>query len=339
MNAVAGVGWRRARGGGALGLLLLAMLALPALAPHAPSEQFADRAYAPPMRVRVRDDRGAWRAPFVYPIRLADRLERRYEEDRRDPVRLRLFAGGRILGLEDERAGPLLLLGADSLGRDVLSRLLEGARLSLAVACVAAAGALLLGALAGGLAGLAGGLADEALMRVADFVVVLPAIYAVLALRAALPLVLDGPAVFALIASILALIGWPHVARGVRAIVAAEMRRDYVSAAVALGAGRSRVLFRHVLPAAYGFLAVQTTLLVPGFLIAEATLSYVGLGFAEPTATWGTMLREAADVRALAEYPWLLAPAAAIVLVVLLVNLATRASLADPGASARHGLA
>jgi peptide/nickel transport system permease protein len=121
--------------------------------------------------------------------------------------------------------------------------------------------------------------------------------------------------------AIFSLVGWPTVARGVRGIVASEGARDYVEAARAAGATRWRVLRVHLLPATGGFLAVQAVLLVPAFIIAEATLSYVGLGFAEPTPTWGTMLREAADVRAMAEFPWLLAPAVAIMLCAFVANI------------------
>ncbi len=303
------------------GIALLAVLA-PALSPNPPDLRFPDRAYAPPMPVRVVDAAGRWRAPFVYPIRLADRLERRYEEDRANPVPLAWCSRGVVAQLSDGRAGPWLPMGADGSGRDVFARLVHGARLSLAVALLATLGALLIGTLVGGAAGATGGAADDALMRLSDFVIVLPAMYVVLALRAALPLVLPPAQVFALVSGILALVGWPIVARGVRAIVASERERDYAQAALALGAGRARLLWRHLLPAARGFLAAQAALLVAAFILAEATLSYVGLGFPDPSVSWGVMLQEAANVSAMADAPWTLAPAAGIFLLVLGVNLA-----------------
>ena len=302
-------------------IALLAVLA-PALSPNPPDVRFPDRAYAPPMPVRVVDAGGRWRAPFVYPLRLADRLERRYEEDRANPVPLVWFSRGVVAQVRERQPGPWLPMGADGSGRDVFARLVYGARLSLAVALLATLGALLIGTLVGGAAGAAGGVADDALMRLSDFVIVLPAMYVVLALRAALPLVLAPAEVFALVAGILALVGWPIVARGVRAIVASERERDYAQAALALGAGRARLLWRHLLPAARGFLAAQAALLVAAFILAEATLSYVGLGFPEPSVSWGVMLQEAANVSAMADAPWTLAPAAGIFLLVLGVNLA-----------------
>jgi peptide/nickel transport system permease protein len=238
-------------------------------------------------------------------------------------VPLRWFRDGRLVSV-DEEGGPLLLLGADAFGRDIFSRLLYGARASLALALLATAAAIVAGAFIGGLAGYAGGAVDEVLSRVSDFVLVLPAIYVALALRAVMPLVLPATTVFILLAGIFALLGWPIVARGVRAIVASERTRDYAAAAHALGAGPGRVLARHLLPAASTYLTTQATLLLPAFILAEATLSFVGLGFPDTVPTWGTMLQDASNVALLAEAPWTLAPAGAIFLVVLAVNLAVQ---------------
>jgi peptide/nickel transport system permease protein len=167
-------------------------------------------------------------------------------------------------------------------------------------------------------------------MRFAEFVLVLPTIYVVLALRAAMPLVLSTATTFLLMGGIFALVGWPYVARGVRAIIASERDRDYAIAARSLGASHARILFVHLLPAAGGFLATQATLLVPAFILAEATLSFVGLGFADPTPSWGAMLHEASNVSAIADYPWTLSPAAAIFIVVLGVNLAVQSDAKAP---------
>ena len=172
-------------------------------------------------------------------------------------------------------------------------------------------------------------------MRVSEFVLMLPVIYVVLALRAVMPLVLPSTAIFFLIASLLAVVGWPPVARGVRAIVASERQRDYAIAAMAIGVSPARLMLRHLLPATSGFLGVQVTLLLPAFILAEATLSYVGLGFPEPTASWGTMLQDAGNVSVLAEFPWLLSPAAAIVVVVLALNLLSQSAPASHSISSR----
>jgi peptide/nickel transport system permease protein len=321
--------------GGAILLGVLALLALagPYVTPRDPAQQFPDFVYAPPMWPRVIDTSGHWRLPFVYPLQLEDRLEHRYAEDRNRPLPIRLFRDSALLSL-DSAAPPWFPLGTDALGRDQLARLALGTRLSLGVALAAALGALLAGALVGGLAGFNGGAIDNGLMRISDFIVALPAVYVVLALRAAMPLVLTTSQVFWTMVIVLAIVGWPFPAKGVRAVVASERSREYAEAARAMGASRTRLLLRHLLPAARGFLVVQATLLVPAFILAEATLSYVGLGFAEPIPSWGAMLREAGHGRALVEAPWLLAPALAIVVAALTVNLVAGArNLREPAHS------
>jgi len=272
------------------------------------------------MRPRVLDDQGRLRAPFVYPLRLVDPLERRYEEDRSRPMPLRWF-GSPMVSVEGPE--PWFPLGSDGLGRDVLSRLVLGARLSLGVAAAASALAILLGMTIGATAGYAGGWTDTALMRAADLVLVLPGIYVILALRGALPLVLSTAQVFGAMVAVLGLVGWPAVARGVRGIFITERQQEYAEAARALGARPARIAFVHLLPATRGFLGVQLTLLIPAFVLAEATISFAGLGFAAPTPSWGAMLQDAASARAAADAPWLLAPAAAIVFSILALHLAS----------------
>jgi peptide/nickel transport system permease protein len=291
-------------------------LAAPLLTLHAPAATYRDHVLAPPMRVHLRDAEGRWTRPFVYPVQLTDRISRTYVEDRSRPVPL-----SAALAREAPAPTPWFPLGTDSLGRDVWSRLVTGARLSLSLSLLATGGALLIGLVTGGIAGFAGGRTDAVLMRLCEFVMVVPALYVVLALRAALPLVLPALALFAAMVVLLAIVGTPQVARGVRAVVMSERGRDYVEAARAAGSGRTRILVRHLLPAARGFVVAQGLLLLPAFIVAESTLSFIGLGFDPSTPSWGTMLQEAANIRAIAEYPWVLAPAAAIALTVFGFNL------------------
>lgn len=300
---------------------LLSAVAAPVLAPHAVDDQFGGMLNVPPTWPHVVDESGGWHAPFIYPWRLVNQLEQTYERDLSTRVPLAWLSGGHLVRSSSNVRAPLLLLGGDSYGRDVFSRLLFGARTSLGVAAVAALGAMLFGLLIGGVAGYAGGALDDALMRGTDFVMVLPAMYVALALRSVLPLVLAARTVFLLLAAIFAVVGAPFIARGVRAIVRSERQLDYAVAARALGASDFRLLARHLLPAARGFIVVEITMLVPSFIVAEATLSYVGLGFPEPVASWGSMLHDASSVRVFADFPWLLSPAVAMFLVVLGLNL------------------
>jgi peptide/nickel transport system permease protein len=297
-------------------VVLIALAALaPALAPYEAGRAFRDYLHAPPMRPHLDG-----LTPAAHPLVLANRMEQRFEADPTRSVPLPWFGASEV---------PVFLLGADDFGRDVLSRLLYGARTSIGLALVATFGAVLIGALAGAFAGYRGGWIDEGVMRVADFVLVLPVIYVVLVLRAVLPLVLPPSTVFLLVSAIFILVGWPFVAKGVRAIIASERTREYVLAAQSLGAGHARIVVTHLIPACTGHLLVQATLLLPAFILAEATLSFIGLGFPDPVASWGTMLAEAGNYNAVARFPWTLTPAVAIFAIVLGTNLIATYERAD----------
>jgi peptide/nickel transport system permease protein len=283
--------------------LALAAIAAPWLATGEITAQHPDLALAP---------------PGVSRLTLVERLPPTYRAtDGHLPLR---WFDGRLVQSADPRH-PLLPLGSDSLGRDQWTRLLYGTRLSLGLAASGLAGALLLGGLAGLVAGSVGGRLDAVLMRVADLFIAWPALYVVLVLRAALPLSLQFSTLFLLMTTVLAVSGWPIVARAVRAVTMSERGREYVVAARAAGASHGWVLRRHLWPAARPVLITQGLLLLPAFILAEATLSFVGLGFPDPLPSWGTMLREAQTTFVLQQAPWLLVPALAIAVTTFAVNL------------------
>ena len=287
-----------------------------------PDAHFAGLLNAPPTRPHAATTHGAWHAPFIYRWRLANQLEQRYEEDRSARSAAGVVcrrASGRLCG---RRADAAVAARRRQLRpRRVQPPAVRRAHLARSRRVPRRSARCSLGASLGGLAGYAGGSIDDVLMRATDFVMVLPAIYVVLALRAVLPLVLDRR--HGLRAAHRHLRDRRRAVHRARraGIVRSERRLDYAAAAQALGASHVRLLAPHLLPAARGFLAVQITLLVPAFIVAEATLSYVGLGFPDPVASWGTMLHDASNIRVFADFPWLLSPAAAMFLVVLGVNL------------------
>ena len=302
-------------------LWLLAAIVAPWIAPYPATHQFRDATYAAPTRVQL--SRGSYGVPVVsfHPVRLVDPLRRTYLEDPSRRVTVHWFARGHLFQPDADDV-PLFVLGADGLGRDVFSRTVISARVSLGLGLIAVAGSLAIGTIVGLVSGYVGGRVDRVLMRATDLVTILPVLYVLLAVRAALPLVLPHMVTLGLIATLFTLVGWPFTARGVRAIVAAERGRAYVSAAEALGASPLRILRRHLLPATTRFIETQAALLLPMFVIAEATLSYAGLGLPDDLPGWGTLLQEAGNIGVLSTAPWLLAPAVALFSLVLGINLA-----------------
>ena len=315
----------RRAGQSLLAVVFLSVAFAGVIAPNDPEQRYDDHLYAPPTLVRVWD--AGLSRPFIYRQQLISRIERRFEDDHRHKVPLRWMTAGRLVTTSES---PLLLLGADSYGRDIFSRVVHGGRISLTLALLAALWAVAVGSILGGIAGYAGGWLDTVISKSSEFLLVLPTMYVVLVLRAVLPLVLDAGTVFVLLTLIFTALGWPIVARGTRAIVASEREREYIEAARAVGAQPARVLLKHLLPSASKYLLTQLTLLITAFILAEATLSYVGFGFPSDTATWGTMLRDASNVLLVADLPWLLAPAVAIFLTVLAINLLVQATGRPP---------
>lgn len=316
---------------GLLGVLYLTAWLAPFLAPHPPERQYRDLFYAPPTRIRVRDREGNWHwPPFIYALERVDSTPRYRESERRIPIHLAVrgesfsWMGIRfersLLGIEDETQ-QLFLLGSDELGRDLLARLLFGARFSLTIGLVAITLTLLLGVVLGCAAGYSGGWLDTLLMRLADLFLSVPAIFLILGMRAILPGELSTGRLFWLIAGIFALVGWAGIARVMRGQVLSLKTRSYVLAARVSGASHWRILRRHILPFTSNYLVVQACVLVPSFMLSEITLSFLGVGVQAPDASWGTLLTAATSLRVMSRFPWLLTPALAVFLTVLAFNL------------------
>lgn len=296
------------------------------LAPYGMSRQNLDLGFAPPQRVRL-DARGLYTHPQV----LDDRARLTYREDRTVRVPVRFFVSGepyrflnllpatvRFFGVDPPHE--LHLMGTDRYGRDQFSRLLFGSRISLSVGLMGIAITFCIGTLVGGLSGYFGGWVDEGVMRVTELIMSIPGLYLIVALGAILPANLSSDRRYLLIVFILSFVGWASLARIVRGIVLSLREFEYVTAARALGAGTFRVLIRHILPNTLSFLIVAATISVPGYILGEVTLSFLGVGVQEPVASWGNMLTDAQSVRVLVSFPWILAPGFLIFLTVLAYN-------------------
>ncbi len=196
-----------------------------------------------------------------------------------------------------------------------------GARISLTVGLVGIAISFTLGLLLGGIAGYFGGFADTVIMRTTELLLSIPSLYLIIALRAVFPMDLPSHQVYLGIVAILAFIGWAGLARVIRGLVLSMRRSDYVTAAEALGFSRLRVIARHVLPNTMSYVIVAATLSIPGYILGEVILSFLGVGVQEPSASWGNMLNQARSIRALTSFPWLLfVPGAAIFVTVMAFN-------------------
>jgi peptide/nickel transport system permease protein len=309
------------------------------LSPNHFAEQHRDRPLSPPMRLRFVDEQGRFSPrPCVHPWEARNGLQYREDRTRRLPVRFwvegfeyRILgvvpARRHLLGLDD--AEPLFLLGTDSYGRDCLARLLQGGQVSLAAGLLATLVSCGLALLLGGLSGYRGGWTDGAIMGVCDLFLALPWLYLLFAVRALLPLDLEPGRAFGIIVLVLGVIGWARPGRLVRGVVLSAKEREFVLAARAFGAGDGYILWNHVLPQALGVLLTQAAILVPTYVLAEVTLSFVGLGVEEPLPSWGTMLASLQEYHVLSTAWWMFAPGVALVAVTWLYH----SCLAPPAAS------
>ncbi|MGB2772959.1 MAG: ABC transporter permease [Anaerolineae bacterium] len=304
------------------------------VAPYSPVTRFGDLVYASPTQIHIRDAEGAFHLPFVYG-RTSQLDEATYTytfvDDTSTRYPVRLFTKGEpyklwgvissdvhLIGVGSEQ--PLMLMGSDQLGRDLFSRIVHAARVSLFIGFGGVLVSFFLGILLGGISGFFGGTIDLIIQRVIEFFMSIPQIPLWMGLSAAIPENWTGIQTFLAITIILSLVGWTGLARVVRGKIISLREEDYVTAAKISSAGNLAIIFRHLLPGFMSYLIVHITIAIPGMILGETTLSFLGLGINPPDVSWGSLLQQAQDVTVIAFYPWLLYPCAAIILAVVLFN-------------------
>ena len=271
-----------------LAVLHLAIVLAAWIAPYDYAQQHRDFPFAPPSRLHFRDAAGRFHLrPFIYGI-AQDSPGGEYREDPGRVYPVDFFKGGRLFGVA--QPGVLYLWGSDGLGRDVFSRVLYGGRISLLTGLVAALLSLALGLFCGTLAGFHGGWVDSLLMRGGELFLALPWLYLLLGVRAFLPLHISTTQAFFLLVAIIGTVGWVRPARIVRGVVLSARERGFVLAARGFGASAGYLMRRHILPLTWSVVLTQATVLIPRYVVAEVTLSFLGLGVSEPVPSWGNML-------------------------------------------------
>jgi peptide/nickel transport system permease protein len=314
-----------------LAVLYLGMILCELIAPYGPNEQFAGHSNQPPNLLLY--SRALGLRPQVQTMALVNEVTQSYVRVEGEYAPVRLLQPGvpaRLWGLipiarhlfgTEPGAEPVFVFGADNLGRDVFSRLLYGSRISLTIGFVGVSVSLLIALLLGGLAGYLGGFWDWIIMRFAEFIILVPGLYLILFLRSILSTNLNSGQSYALITVILSFVGWPGTARMIRGMVHAIKRNDFVANAELESMPSLAILFRHVIPQMASILIVGVTLGIPGFILGETVLSYLGLGIVDPAVSWGSMInRDATTISNLVSFPWLLAPGVALILVALSFN-------------------
>ena len=319
--------------GAFLAVLYASILISEFLAPYALETRNSGFIYAPPQRVHLFHE-GKFVGPFVYGFNTSlnlETLQRMYEPNMEQVEPIRFLCRGdsyRFWGLIESdwhlicpaKDGEMFLLGTDRLGRDVFSRIIHGARISLTIGLLGILISFVLGITIGGLAGYYGGWVDLIVQRIIEVMQSLPTIPLWLALAAIMPVTWSPILVYFGITVILGLLEWTSMARAVRSKLLSLREEDYVLAARLMGANPARIIGRHLVPGFLSHLIASATITIPTMILGETALSFLGLGLRSPVVSWGVLLNEAQNINVVALYPWLMWPVVPVILVILAFN-------------------
>jgi len=302
------------------------------LSPYDPNKYDIRYTYAPPQKIHIFRD-GKLVRPFVYGYKIEldqQTLRRIYKPDPNQVYPIYLFVKGdpyKLWGKWEKdthfigvKEGTVFLLGTDRMGRDMFSRILYGARISTSIGLIGVFLSFVLGLIIGGFSGYYGGIFDNFVQRVIEFIRSIPTIPLWMALSAALPPHWPPVRIYFGITIILSLIGWTGLARVVRSRFLSLREEDFVMAARLVGASEWRIIMRHMVPSFMSYIIANITLSIPGMILGETSLSFLGLGLRPPTISWGVLLQEAQNVRTVALSPWLLLPGVFVIITVLCFN-------------------
>ncbi len=304
------------------------------LSPYSYNNENREYSYCPPVKIHILDESKKLRLPFIYKqiFEFDEYQTRIYKEDKSERYPLEFLPRGdeyKFLGLVKAKVHlfgvnekvRLFVFGADSRGRDLFSRLLYGARISLFIGLIGVTISYSLGLLVGGIAGYYGGKVDNIIMRVCEMFMMVPGFYLMLALRSAVPVNFNSLQVFLSIVIILSFIGWAGLARVIRGMSISLREREFVLAAKAMGLSDFQIIVKHILPHTISYSIVAIMLSIPGYILGEAALSLIGLGIQDPIPSWGNLLSEAMGIIHIKLHPWILLPGFFIFLTVICFNI------------------
>ena len=319
--------------GAVLALMYFSVIISEFLAPYALTTRNTDFIYAPPQTINFFHD-GEFQGPFVYGLKYQlnmTNLKREYQEDKQSIQKIRFFCKsdpykfwGYVAASTHlfcpSATGTLFLLGTDRLGRDVLSRIIYGTRISLTVGLLGIIFSFIIGITIGGLAGYFGGWVDNLSQRSIEIIRSFPELPLWMALSASLPVTWSPILIYFGITIILGMLDWTGLARAVRSKLLSLREEDFALAAQLMGAKPQRIIARHLLPSFTSHLIASATLSIPSMILGETALSFLGLGLRPPITSWGVLLTEAQNMNAVELYPWIMTPVIPVIIVVLAFN-------------------